>query len=172
MTTSKARTTDPSKVITRPTPTTALERAERIADDREGMLEDHEWEMRLRARFKDAGERDVIGMWKRQENEHGRPLSKFELAALVERWCELFGFMPPFDGEATSSSSMPGPSDDDMLTIVDVARMTSLSPSTINRYYRAKPPRLPPPVKLSPRRKGWLARDIKEWIAERTALGV
>jgi hypothetical protein len=39
-----------------------LERAKRVADDLEGMAEDHERDLRLRDRFRQASERDVIRM--------------------------------------------------------------------------------------------------------------
>jgi predicted DNA-binding transcriptional regulator AlpA len=61
----------------------------------------------------------------------------------------------------------PAPDDKNMLTIQDVVRMTTLSPSSVNRMYREQPPRLPPPVKIGQRRKAWRARDIAAWVEAR-----
>ena len=157
---------DPQEPPYRPEPRTALERAERIADDLEGMREDWQWDNELRARFRDAGPRQAIEMWKSGLNERGKPLNKFELQALAERWGELFGFLPPTDG-AVASPSQPQPADDTMLDIEEVARLTGLSVSSINRKYRENPPSFPPPTKLSVHRKGWPTRVVKDWLSER-----
>ena len=49
---------------------------------------------KLVARFKSADAEAVLGMWKRQTNEEGNPLSQFEREALAERYSELFGIWP------------------------------------------------------------------------------
>src|SRR5262245_10626569 len=94
---------NPAKPITRPTPRTPLERAKRIADDREGMYEDWKWNSAVAARFQAADDRAVIAMWEGGKNEKGELLSRFERQALVERWCQLFGFLPPFDSAPATS---------------------------------------------------------------------
>ena len=104
MTKSERRTVKPGTSIpTRPRPRNALERAERIADDLEGMSEDDEWNSWLLARFRGANEAAVVRMWKAGTNEDGKPLSRVEWQALHERWCQLFGFAPPTDGAGVSS---------------------------------------------------------------------
>jgi hypothetical protein len=35
-------------------------------------------------------------MFERHTNEKGETLSQFEFEALCERWCEVFGELPPF----------------------------------------------------------------------------
>ena len=45
-------------------------------------------------RFERASGPEVASMWERGRNERGEPLSPFERAALVERYCELFGRWP------------------------------------------------------------------------------
>jgi predicted DNA-binding transcriptional regulator AlpA len=172
--TSKRRTlSNPSKAQTRPEPRNALERAKRIADDLEGMREDHERDLRLRDRFRDAGEGDVVRMWETRENEDSKPLSRFEWEALHVRWFELFKFLPPDDQAEPAIASDPAHDPDlraingDLLTIEEVARLTTLSHSTINRMYREQPPRLPPPVPIGERRKAWRRRDIEAWVDAR-----
>ena len=53
------------------------------------------------------------------------------------------------------------PRDDAMLDINEVARLTGLSKSTINRHVQDG--RFPKPFKISARRNGYLAREIREW---------
>jgi predicted DNA-binding transcriptional regulator AlpA len=108
-----------------------------------------------------------VRMWETRENEDGNPLSRFEWQALNERWCELFGFLPPDDDAVPAAPVEPKHGDGDLLTIKDVARITTLSLSSINRRYREQPPRLPPPVQVSARRKAWRARDIQAWVDAR-----
>lgn len=146
---------------TRPQPVGALDRAKRIADDREGLREQELWERSVLARFSDADENAVIAMWERGTNEKSDPLSKFELQALVERWCQLFGFLPPSDGVAAGKVADHEPQDDTMLNIREVERLTGLSESTIERRIRKGV--FPAPVKLSARRIGWPAREVKAW---------
>jgi len=45
-------------------------------------------------RFRDFDPATVVRMWRSGTNEAGHELSRFELAALVERYCELFGCWP------------------------------------------------------------------------------
>ena len=149
----------------RPKPRTVLEHAKRIADDLEGMREQDQWIGSLQARFRGAGQSDVIRMWEAGTNERGLPLSKFELQALAERWCELFGFLPPCDDAALAAAREPEPADTTMLDMHEVERMTGLSESTIER--RIKEGKFPKPVKTSTRRNGWRAGAVKEWIDQR-----
>jgi prophage regulatory protein len=144
-----------------------LERAERIADDLAGMQEDAEFAGWLLARFRGADESAVVAMWKSGTNEDGKPLTKVEWMALTERWCELFGFLPPMDGAAEPSPREPEPDDTTMLDMKEVVRRTGLSESTVERRYKAG--KFPRPVQLSERRIGWPASKIKAWLAERDA---
>ena len=48
----------------------------------------------LVSRFGSANGPAVVHMWKEGKNEHGETLSSFERAALVERYCQLFGHWP------------------------------------------------------------------------------
>jgi prophage regulatory protein len=85
----------------------------------------------------------------------------------VERWLELFGAYPPGDtepgaGDTAHQLEEPEPQDDDMLAMCDVVRMTGLSESTIKRMFNDG--RFPRPLKLSPRRIGWPASQVKEWL--------
>ena len=124
---------------------------------------------RLASRFADAGPSRVIAMWETGRNDKGRPLSKFELAALVERWCELFGCLPPSGGisAAPPTPVEPEPEDNTMLRMPDVVRMTGLSESTIER--RIEDGAFPKATKISKRRIGWPAHKVKAWLAEREA---
>jgi prophage regulatory protein len=107
-------------------------------------------------------------MWETGRNEGGQKLSKFEFGALVERWCDLFGDLPPDDaplGIDVADQPMvpaPEPEPDTMLRMPEVVRLTGLSVSTIKRMVLDD--RFPKPMRLSPRRIGWPAREVKTWI--------
>ena len=122
-------------------------------------------------RFRDASATEVISMWETGKNERGRKLSNFEFAGLVERWCELFGALPPSDDDAQlngattpqpASEQAPEPEDDTMLRMGEVVRLTGISDSTIKRMVLDG--RFPKPMRLSPRRIGWKAVEVKSWI--------
>jgi predicted DNA-binding transcriptional regulator AlpA len=165
----KRRTIDAAiaGTVGRPRPRTVLERAQRIADDIEGMWEVHEWQTALAGRFRGAGHSEVIRMWKSDTNEAGKPLTKFEAAALAERWCELFGFMPPGDDTGGQSGTEPQLEDDTRLPIEEVVRITGRSVASIERDIREEPPTFPLPVQAKRGgRRYWLARDIKAWATE------
>lgn len=51
-------------------------------------------------RFRGANRAAVRGMWKKQVDEDGEPLSPFERRALIERHCELFGTWPKLESRA------------------------------------------------------------------------
>ena len=60
--------------------------------DQWALLEEHfHHHARLIKRFRDTSPSAVTRMWKSGTNESGEPLSQFEIDALVERYCELFG---------------------------------------------------------------------------------
>jgi predicted DNA-binding transcriptional regulator AlpA len=118
--------------------------------------------------FKSATPSQLIRMWESGVNEYGRRLSPFELGALIERWCLVFGDLPPrLDHVSAANDPEPIdehelPDDDTMLSSKDVVRITGVSLSTINRM--AADGRFPQPMHLSPRRIGWPAREVKAWI--------
>ena len=79
--------------------------------------------------------------------------------------------MPPDDDEAPNGVSgdqnttpEPEPDDDDMLRMRDVVRLTGVSKSSIKRMVIDK--RFPPPMRLSTRRIGWPAREVKAWLRQ------
>lgn len=154
----------------------SIEQARALVDDWEAQREDYEWQARLAARFGDANPRDVIKMWETGRNEKGKPLSKFEVQALAERWGTIFGTPPPCNDDQSASeaagarsSSIPMPADDTMLGIEDVQRMTGLSKSTIKR--KVLDGSFPTPVYPSVRRKAWPARVVKAWLEQLGAGG-
>ena len=109
-------------------------------------------------------------MWETGKNEQGRKLSNFEFAGLVERWCELFGALPPDDdtsepdGNASPQTLEPQIEDDTMLRMAEVARLTGISGSTVKRMVIDG--RFPKPMRLSPRRIGWKPGEVKTWIRQ------
>jgi prophage regulatory protein len=54
------------------------------------------------------------------------------------------------------------PADDTMLGINEVVRLTGVSKATINRHVQTGT--FPKPFKISARRNGYLAREVKEWL--------
>jgi predicted DNA-binding transcriptional regulator AlpA len=149
----------------------ALSDAKAISADWEAQHEEHQRSAAIVARFQDAGPSEVIKMWETGKNEQGRKLSNFEFAGLVERWCELFGALPPDDAEELNGFASdqtppqePEPEDDTMLRMGEVVRLTGISGSTIKRMVIDG--RFPKPTRLSPRRIGWQARDVKAWLRQ------
>jgi predicted DNA-binding transcriptional regulator AlpA len=142
----------------------AIEQAKALATQWEAQYEDHLRTTAIASRFKDATPSQVIHMWETCRNERGQKLSQGEVTALVERWLDLFGMYPPGDTEPgdTAQSREPEPQDDDMLRPRDVVRLTGLSLSTIKRMVNDG--RFPKPMHLSPRRIGWPAGEVKDWI--------
>lgn len=141
----------------------ARDRAAKLEAWGEAIAEDQ----KLTSRFADAGPSRVVAMWESGQNEKGRPLSKFEIQALGDRWCELFGSLPPSMGTGSppAAPSEPPPADDTMLRMGDVIRMTGLSKSTIKRHVADDA--FPKPTKISPRRNGWPAHKVRAWLSER-----
>lgn len=56
---------------------------------------------------------------------------------------------------------------DRILGIDEVVRLSGLSPATVWRAIKAGT--FPAPVRISARRVGWRASDIRSWIASRQA---
>jgi prophage regulatory protein len=125
--------------------------------------EDYKHTQALDSRFAGFGPADVLHMFKEGVNEKGQPLSHFEFEALCERWCAVFGELPPMGTPPEDVEPIPVPSDDAMLRMRDVVRITGLSKSTIKRWVGDPANDFPKPVKLSPRRLGWLAHQVMAW---------
>lgn len=134
----------------------------------------HEYDADIASRFRDAAPAEVIAMWETGTNEKGLRLDTFEFAALCERWIEIFNDVPPDhdagDG-ATELPTQPLPDPkleplqpDTMVSIKEVKRRTGVSVSTINRM--VKKGRFPKPMRPSPRRIAWLARDLDELVRQ------
>ena len=145
--------------------------ARALATDWEAEYARYERNAAISARFQHASASEVIKMWETGKNEDGRKLNQFEFEALVERWCELFRALPPddeetLDGMASTQPdvSEPEPEDDTMLRVRYVVCLTGISGSTIKRMVLDG--RFPKPMRLSPRRIGWPARDVKAWIRQ------
>jgi predicted DNA-binding transcriptional regulator AlpA len=141
-----------------------LEQAKQLIETWQGAYEDYEYSQRLASRFSDAAPSAVVEMWQNGTNEKGRPLSKFELAALAERWGQIFGCLPPCDDadpSVTPPPSQPEPADDTVLSPRETAWLAGVSLSTIKRQVRDG--LFPRPRRISRRRVGWPAREVKEW---------
>ena len=140
-------------------------RARSIAAEEEGLLEQYEEHRRtqaLAARFHSAGPTAVLHMFETCTNEKGQALSQFEFEALCERWCAVFGELPPMNSVPVDPiEAEPLPPDDAMLPMRDVVRIVGLSKSTIKRWVGDPANDFPKPVKLSPRRIAWRADQVK-----------
>ena len=118
----------------------------------------------LNARFRKAVPADVLRMFEQGVNENGQPLSQFEFEALCERWCAVFGELPPMgDPSDPAAEPEPLPDDDTTIDIKEVVRITGLSKSTIKRWVSDPANDFPKPDKLSARRIGWRAGAVKAW---------
>jgi predicted DNA-binding transcriptional regulator AlpA len=147
--------------------TITIDQAKALAAQWKAQYEEHLRTVEIATRFKDATPSEVIRMWETGRKERGQKLSQAEFAALVERWLELFGAYPPNDNDDDNEPTAPQPrepqpQDDDMLSPRDVVRITGLSLSTIKRMFNDG--RFPKPLHLSPRRIGWPARQVKDWL--------
>jgi predicted DNA-binding transcriptional regulator AlpA len=155
-----------------------LDQAKALADKWHDMGEGLREAQSLRSRFSAAGPHNVIAMWesgrviedpKSPRSRNGKPLTKFEVQALGERWAELFNCHPPELGSGTvpaapSAPAAPMPSVGPRLRMRDVVRETTLSPSTIKRKVIDKT--FPAPIKVSTRRIAWDAGKVRDWIAK------
>ena len=142
-------------------------RARAIAAEEEALQEQYAWhlhEQAIASRFRSAGAAEVLRMFETGTNEKGQPLTQFEAAALCERWCAVFGELPPMgDPPDPATEPEPMPADDAMIGMKDVMRIAGLSKSTIKRWVNDPDNDFPKPVKLSPRRIGWRADAVKAW---------
>lgn len=108
-----------------------IEEAQVLADSWQTLAEN----AKLSGRFADASPSSVVDMWGSGRNEKGKHPTRFETQALVERWCEIFGSLPPADAGTANVPAFAKPShgDGDMLRVRDVVRLTGLSNSAIKR---------------------------------------
>ena len=79
----------------------------------------------------------------------------------------MFGVLPP-DDDSDDAPDPPTPvqpelpADDTMLRTKDALRLMGVSLSSLKRMVMDG--RFPTPMRLSPRRIGWPARDVKAWL--------
>lgn len=144
-----------------------LARYRQIADELDAR-EDAQYQDALIAKaqeshFEHCSRRQLVKIWESGRNLKGRKLNEFEFRALCEVWVSTFGGLPPSDIGAADDASAPvmRPEPDSMLNIYDLVRITGLSQSTIKRMVAEG--RFPAPVKLSPRRNGWIASSVIAW---------
>jgi predicted DNA-binding transcriptional regulator AlpA len=149
-------------------------RARAITACQEEMQEayrEHKRLQNLESRFRGAA--DAPKMYETGTNEKGEPPSQFEFEVLCERWCVVFGELPPFGppDETPQTDPEPLPPDDAMLAVREMVRITVLSKSTIKRWVNDPASTFPKPVKLSPRRIGWRADRVKAWRRHIESIG-
>ncbi len=132
---------------------------------------------RLEQHFADVNPEQLVEMWETHRTPDGRKLTSFEFAALCERWCVVFGELPPDDGTEGQNEIVEDGDDRDanltdanqldddrMLKSKEVVSLTGLSLSTIKRLI--KDGYFPRPTRLSPRRNGWNASKVKAWLRD------
>jgi len=122
------------------------------------------------AHFESCSKSDLVRMWTSGRNLKSRKLNDFEFRALCEAWVRAFDSLPPAElgiVEPVTLSTASRPEPDTMLNMHDVSRLTGLSESTIKRMVIDG--RFPAPIKLSPRRNGWVASSVIEWRDTRPA---
>ena len=145
-----------------------FDEAKHLAEQWQGMYEDYQWAQALTSRFSDAAPADMVRMWETGRNEKGRPLSKYEVEALAERWHQIFGTMPPFGDTPPAPTQPVEPEPDGPLpTMRDAVKITTMSKTTIKRWVSDNDNDFPKPVKLSPRRIGWRKKDVVAWLEQR-----
>jgi predicted DNA-binding transcriptional regulator AlpA len=151
-------------------------RARAIAAEDEALKAEHAEFRRLQSlssRFRNAGSADVLQMFETGTNEKGQPLTQFEFEALCERWCEVFGELPP-TGEPSEPTAEPDPlpADEEMIPMKRVVGITGVSKSTIKRWVNDPANDFPRPVKVpASRRINWRADQVKAWRRKIEATG-
>jgi predicted DNA-binding transcriptional regulator AlpA len=144
------------------------EQMERQHEQWDAQADPNSWDNQVSAHYRDLSASQVVRLWEAGTNENGEPLSRFELAALIERWCVLFGCLPPSDAAGSAPTSTrtlepePQPDDLDMMTRGDVARRLRASISTVQRMERDG--RLPKALRTGQRARRHLARDVNALI--------
>ena len=144
------------------------ERQRALADDWAIEAKHAANEAALNTHFESCSAHQLIAMWETGKNLKGKPLSEWEGQALVEAWCRVFGELPPSDDDGGAAEQEPSapepemPADDTMLRAKDVVRLTGLSLSTLKRMVISGS--FVKPIRLSPRRVGWPARDVRAWL--------
>jgi predicted DNA-binding transcriptional regulator AlpA len=151
------------------------ERIDRRQEQRDAKYEEltdpDAWDNRVAravAQFQHLSAGEIVKHWESRTNAAGQPLSKVELAALIEIWCAIFGNLPPADGAgaklttAQPSQHEPLPEDNDTMTRAAVAKKLSASISTILRLERDG--RLPKPLRSGPRSRRHLVKDVNAQI--------
>lgn len=143
-----------------------------LAEKHDQRTADYDGALRSKAEethFEHCSAGQLIEMWESGRNLKRRKLSDFEFRALCEAWVQVFGSLPPGPTDTASAppTTITRPAPDTMLNMQDVIRLTGLSESSIKRMVTDG--RFPPPIKLSPRRNGWLASAVIEWRDTRPA---
>jgi predicted DNA-binding transcriptional regulator AlpA len=142
-------------------------RARAIAAEEQALEEEYGWhkhQQALASRFRSAGAAEVLRMFETGTNEKGQPLSQFECEALCERWCVVFGELPPMgDPPDPAAQPEPLPADEELIPMKRVVGIAGLSKSTIKRWVNDPENDFPKPVKNSQRRIGWPADQVKAW---------
>jgi predicted DNA-binding transcriptional regulator AlpA len=143
----------------------SIEQARKLIETWQGQYEDYEYSQRLASRFQVAGQAAVMRMWETGTNEKGKPLSTFELAALAERWAQIFGNLPACDDDAALGVAADLPeadaAEDAILSPRGTARLAGVTLSDLERQLHDGT--FPRPCRLSRRRVGWRVRQIKDW---------
>src|SRR5262249_5724663 len=144
-------------------------RWERLQEQWDAQADPNSWDNQVGAHYQHLSANDAVRMWEAGTNEKSNPLTRFELAALIERWCELFGCLPPSDpgGQGTPPATRPpapGATLDDLnpMPRADVARRLRASISTI--HHTERDGRLPKPLRTGPRARRHLVRDVNALI--------
>jgi predicted DNA-binding transcriptional regulator AlpA len=141
---------------------------ERQQEQWQEQADPNSWDNRVASYYRHLDASAVVRLWEAGLNESGKSLTRFELAALIERWCELFGCLPPSDAAGQSapatqpSEAEPQLDDLDTMTRADVARKLRASISTVQRM--EKDGRLPTPLRTGPRARRHLVRDVNALI--------
>jgi predicted DNA-binding transcriptional regulator AlpA len=128
------------------------------------------WDNRVASHYQHLDASAIVRLWETGVNETGKTLTRFETAALIERWCDLFGCLPPSDSvgqnapAAQPTEAEPQLDDLDTMTRADVARRLRSSVSTVHRM--EKDGRLPKPIRSGPRMRRHLVRDVNALIEQ------
>lgn len=146
---------------------TKLEKAKALADAWAGQAKDAAHDAAVGSYFDHATPSQIIAMWESGKTIQGRVLSQFETQALAEAWCRVFDELPPDCSEDGEPDPPPEPepelpADDTMLSAKDVVRLTGVSLATVKRMVIDG--RFPVPLRPTPRRIGWPARDVRLWL--------
>jgi len=137
------------------------------------LAEDDALDSWLSTMFAKAPASMLVTMWETgKHHSTGKRLTSWERTALAMQWRRRFGEKMPStpsiasDARPILASEANAHDDDTMIDKHEVLRLTGISESTLKRWVKRGV--FPSPIEIGAHINRWLARDVKQWISDRT----